>query len=101
MEKDLNFQLSRCRVTIERAFGLLKGRWHVLMNCIDVSPVKASVVLTVCCVLHNILQNNGEDKRDMVGDTETCDNTPFQETQASDEVLHTTLATYVQSRLDI
>lgn len=61
-QKNYNFCLSSARVAIERAFGLLKGRWRCLldklaMHRVDLVP---NVVLA-CCILHNIcLMKNDE-----------------------------------------
>jgi len=54
-QKNYNFCHSSTRMVIERAFGLLKGRWrsllHVLaVNCVDFVPYH----ILACCVLHNI-----------------------------------------------
>ena len=62
--KKFNYQLSRARSCIERAFGLLKGRFRILMKKMEFSPKQASTIFVVCCILHNILQRNGEEEDD-------------------------------------
>nr|CAH0110335.1 unnamed protein product [Daphnia galeata] len=42
------------RCTIERSFGILKKRFHVLHSEIRMSPTKVSWVIVACCVLHNL-----------------------------------------------
>lgn len=60
-EKDLNKQIAQARKTIDQCINLLKLRWKILLKCLDVSPERASKIVTVCCILHNILQNRRED----------------------------------------
>ena len=42
------------RCTIERSFGIVKKRFHVLHSEIRMSPTKVSWVIVACCVLHNL-----------------------------------------------
>ena len=69
--KKFNYELSRARSCIERAFGLLKGRFRILFKKMEFSPRQAATIFTVCCMLHNILQRNGEQEEegDFVDDT--------------------------------
>jgi hypothetical protein len=46
-------ELRKGRVTIENAFGMLKGRWQILKN-LNVEVSSAADVIVACCVLHNI-----------------------------------------------
>lgn len=72
-QKNYNFCHSSTRMVIERAFGLLKGRWrsllHVLaVNCLDFIPYH----ILACCVLHNIclLQKDELNMEDIVIEVE-------------------------------
>eukprot|EP01018_Ginkgo_biloba_P005772 Gb_14975 [translate_table: standard] len=56
--------LSRGRVKIENAFGLLKGRWRILRD-IGVELDKVPRFVVACRVLHNFLQMNGEVEPDI------------------------------------
>ena len=67
-QKTFNYELSRARCCIERAFGLLKGRWRILLKRIELSPMKASKLFVACCIPHNILQQRGEPESDEVVD---------------------------------
>lgn len=53
-QKHFNYMLSANRVVIERAFGLLKGRFRRLHH-LDVLSIQTAVKIIMCtCILHNI-----------------------------------------------
>ena len=53
-QRNFNRELSKNRAKVEQAFGMLKTRWHSLKNQL-VEPVdKASKMISVCCILHNV-----------------------------------------------
>lgn len=55
VEKDaFNFLLSRQRQCIERAFGLLVGRFGIFWRPLRMKLSKIPLVVRVCCKLHNI-----------------------------------------------
>ena len=54
-------QLSKGRVKVENAFGLLKNRWRILRD-LNVDLPIAPTVVGACCVLHNFVQMRGEAK---------------------------------------
>ncbi|KAM3849596.1 uncharacterized protein ACN63O_002484 [Diretmus argenteus] len=56
-----NNRLSRARMTVERAFGRLKGRWRCLMKRYDCNINNINTAISACCVLHNFCEDNGED----------------------------------------
>uniref|UniRef100_A0A3B1IRQ6 Putative nuclease HARBI1 n=1 Tax=Astyanax mexicanus TaxID=7994 RepID=A0A3B1IRQ6_ASTMX len=56
-----NNRLSRARMTVERAFGLLKGRWRCLMKRCDCHISNINNIITACCVLHNFCEVNSEE----------------------------------------
>nr|XP_055057244.1 uncharacterized protein LOC129441619 [Misgurnus anguillicaudatus] len=62
-----NNRLSRARMTVERAFGLLKGRWRCLMKRYDCQIDNINTIISACCVLHNFCESNDEefDDRDL------------------------------------
>ena len=45
-------QINGGRISIENAFGLLKGRWHIL-NSVNARVDTAPSIVIGCCVLHN------------------------------------------------
>uniref|UniRef100_A0A8C0J8B7 DDE Tnp4 domain-containing protein n=1 Tax=Chelonoidis abingdonii TaxID=106734 RepID=A0A8C0J8B7_CHEAB len=55
-----NYRLSRCRMTVECAFGRLKGRWRSLYGKLDVGESSIPAIITACCILHNICEGKGE-----------------------------------------
>ncbi|XP_046408922.1 putative nuclease HARBI1 [Ischnura elegans] len=62
---DFNFRISQTRVVVERAFGILKGRFRRLQK-IQLQDMEFTVKIVVaCCVLHNICMDNGDDGEEM------------------------------------
>ena len=59
-EKKFNKKLSAARVTVERAFGILKARWRCLLKRLDSRIENISAVIICCCTLHNICQISGD-----------------------------------------
>ena len=59
-----NVELSRGRVVIERAFGILKGRWRILMKRMDFDVDFTSEIFLCACILHNICQDAKELEND-------------------------------------
>ena len=53
-EYNWNFVQNSTRMCIERAFGMLKGRWRILLKRIDVYLKNAPDLVSTCIVLHNI-----------------------------------------------
>nr|XP_034569864.1 protein ALP1-like [Setaria viridis] len=57
-----NLRHSSLRVTVERAFGALKNRFHILDNK-PYHPFKTQVKLVLaCCILHNWIIGHGQDE---------------------------------------
>ncbi|CAM4559683.1 unnamed protein product [Lepidochelys kempii] len=53
-------RLSWCRMTLECAFGSLKGRWCCLYGNLDLVNDSVPAVMSACCNLHNICEGKGE-----------------------------------------
>jgi hypothetical protein len=52
---NFNMRLSQARQTIERAFGLLKGRFRSLRDKLSIHTIsKIPEYIVACCVLHNV-----------------------------------------------
>jgi hypothetical protein len=56
-----NKTLSSTRATVERAFGILKARWRILLKRLDNLFENISEVILPCSVLHNYCQDSGEE----------------------------------------
>lgn len=54
-EAILNYRLSRGRRVVESAFGILATRFRVLLNSINLVPIRVKEIVLACCVLHNVL----------------------------------------------
>ena len=63
-----NLNLSRARVIIERAFGLLKGRWRCLQK-LHCELAYAGRYMTMCALLHNLCLEKKDICEDMMWDT--------------------------------
>lgn len=64
-QQQFNVELSRARVCIERAFGVLKGRWRVLLGKVCLEPSFVADIFVACAVLHNICQERREPVDDL------------------------------------
>lgn len=63
-QNNFNYCLSSTCMAIERAFGLLKVRFRILLDCLPLTDItKIPQFIIACCVIHNIciLQNDNVD----------------------------------------
>ncbi|XP_055919683.1 putative nuclease HARBI1 [Eupeodes corollae] len=67
---------SKCRVSIERAFGLLKGRWRRLFSINSLKPISIVKYIMASCILHNICiaYNDTAENFIILEDDENIDN---------------------------
>lgn len=63
-----NYRHSRCRRTVECAFGVLANKWRIFHTPILVEPEYIDDIVKCCCILHNFVR-----KRDGINfdDTQT------------------------------
>uniref|UniRef100_A0A8C7E007 DDE Tnp4 domain-containing protein n=1 Tax=Oncorhynchus kisutch TaxID=8019 RepID=A0A8C7E007_ONCKI len=55
-EKEIfNYRLCRAIMTVEKAFGILKARWRILYQKINLQPSKVDTLVIAMCILHNFL----------------------------------------------
>lgn len=59
-QRYFNLRHSRARMTVECAFGRLKGRWRCLGKRLDVDISIVPTVVSACCTLHNVCEIHGE-----------------------------------------
>lgn len=64
-----NYKLSGARMTVERAFGRLKGRWKILDRSIQLKSLERSLdYIGACCILHNLCEQQGQYYKDTWND---------------------------------
>lgn len=51
-----NYHLSRARLIVERAFGMLTRQWRMYSQLLTVNPAKAEVCVKTTCILHNFIR---------------------------------------------
>lgn len=59
-QRRFNRELSSARATVERAFGILKARWRILLKRLDCRFTNISEIIIVCCILHNFCLQTGD-----------------------------------------
>lgn len=59
-QRHFNYRQSRARMTVENAFGRLKGRWRCLMKRMDVNIANVPNIVAACVVLHNFCELHGD-----------------------------------------
>jgi hypothetical protein len=61
------------RIIIENAFGLLKGRFRVLLKQVELETSNVDQVILTCCSLHNYcIKEKEEYPEDWLVDSENC-----------------------------
>lgn len=76
-QSNFNYRLSQARMTVERAFGRLKGRWRCLLKQNESHISLISQITLACCILHNFCEVHheeymeGEEHEDQ--DDEACE----------------------------
>lgn len=95
-ESNFNKELSGARVSVECAFGVLKGRWRIHQKQLDSDIALTNQIVTACCVLHNFcieawdLWDDDDDD-----DNGNDDNVPVQDGSADGADLRDFLKNYL------
>lgn len=59
-KREFNKKLSTARSVVERAFGMLKGRWRLLLEKVEQQTRTLSKTVLAASVLHNICVDHGD-----------------------------------------
>ena len=59
-QKTYNYRTSRARIVVENAFGRLKRIWRRLMKKNEMDVRNIPIVISACCVLHNMCEIHGD-----------------------------------------
>lgn len=55
-----NYRLSRARMSVEKAFGILAARWRIFLRPIHMGVEKVDTLVMAACILHNFLSRPGD-----------------------------------------
>ncbi|KAJ4945805.1 hypothetical protein JOQ06_023483 [Pogonophryne albipinna] len=58
-----NYRLSRARMVVENAFGILASRWRIFHRRINLHPKNVDTLVVAGCILHNFLLAPSENQR--------------------------------------
>uniref|UniRef100_A0A8C5E829 DDE Tnp4 domain-containing protein n=1 Tax=Gouania willdenowi TaxID=441366 RepID=A0A8C5E829_GOUWI len=58
-----NYRLSRARMIVENAFGILASQWRILQRRINLHPENVDTLVMAACILHNFLLAPSENPR--------------------------------------
>ena len=72
-ERIYNYRISRARRVVENAFGIMSSKWRALMHALPLFPEKIPVIVTACCILHNLLLKNRLRENPNLADRENAD----------------------------
>lgn len=58
-----NYRLSRARMVVENAFGILASRWRIFQQRINLHPKHVDTLVVAACILHNYLLCPSDNQR--------------------------------------
>ncbi|KAI2647457.1 nuclease HARBI1 [Labeo rohita] len=62
-QRIFNYRLSRARLIVENAFGILTAQWRMYRGVIEISPANVDACVKATCVLHNFLRRSTNSTR--------------------------------------
>ncbi|XP_054720598.1 putative nuclease HARBI1 [Uloborus diversus] len=82
-----NEKLSKTRQTVERAFGLLKGKFRRLIKCEMSDTHWIPTLIMACCVLHNIArrENRNENEEEFYVPPRKSNSNPSSNSDSDDD----------------
>ncbi|XP_034064075.1 protein ANTAGONIST OF LIKE HETEROCHROMATIN PROTEIN 1-like [Gymnodraco acuticeps] len=75
-----NYRLSRARLVVECAFGILSSQWRMFRRVITTSPEVAELCVKATCVLHNFLRRKTIGRTSRTPIAESTDEAPANPT---------------------
>ncbi|XP_034054780.1 protein ANTAGONIST OF LIKE HETEROCHROMATIN PROTEIN 1-like [Gymnodraco acuticeps] len=75
-----NYRLSRARLVVECAFGILSSQWRMFRCVITTSPEVVELCVKATCVLHNFLRRKTMGRPSCTPITESTDEAPAPST---------------------
>ena len=99
-QRGFNRALRTTRSIIERSFGILKRRFHILHGEVRMAPERVCTITVACCILHNIAIENNEPLPDDIEEHPNVD-IPFAGVETGQGVRNYIANTYFQIRTAI
>ena len=102
-QKTYNYRTSRARIVVENAYGRLKGRWRHLMKKNEMDVWNIPIVISACCVLHNMCEIHGDTFNDSWLQQDNTQNSQYRQpptivhhggTGSRPKKIHDALVTY-------
>lgn len=109
VKKAYNYALSKCRRTVENAFGHLKARFRRIGKGIDNTMKHVPLIIKTCCVLHNFLNDNNdkmnekwiEELRQTQNRPQYAEETIWNEEDDNGEQIRHALAVHIGKKIDL
>lgn len=95
LEMHFNRELSKARVCVECAFGVLKSRWRILQKRLDSDISFIGQIIVSCCILHNFCVNAGDPWENAEGRDDDNDYFVGHDRDGDGEELRNLLKNYV------
>ncbi len=96
-QRRFNRALRVTRSFVERTFGVLKHRFHVLDGEVRMSPERVCTIIAACCILHNIAIDHNEPILDDDDEELADDGNADYDGEETGAVVRITLPTHISN----